>query len=302
MEFRTITGGEGNSFVVSQAGEGPDIVLLHGFPDTPHSWSEVQAALVGAGWRVSVPWLRGYHPDTIVAGRRYDPETLGRDGLGLLDAIGAPRAVLVGHDWGALETYVAATLAPERVRAMVTLAIPHPSLLRRTPASLWAARHFLALKLPWAARATRRNDFAYLDKLYRRWAPNWSGPERDESLREAKRALSSQETLNGAIDYYRALPLGGSRLLEGPPAVPGLIVGGTADLVDAELFTATAALLPEPQPSADRRRRRALAASRGRRRRRARDRELRGRALSAAAARSPSFPHRPRSSQRAGHA
>ena len=69
------------------AGEGPDVVLLHGFPDTPHSWSGIEAALVGAGWRVTVPWLRGYHPDTIVAGRRYDPETLGHDGLELLDAI-----------------------------------------------------------------------------------------------------------------------------------------------------------------------------------------------------------------------
>ena len=245
MEFRTITGGE-LPFVISQEGEGPDIVLLHGFPDTPHSFSELQGELVKAGWRVTVPWLRGYHPETIVPGRPYDPETLGRDALALLDAIGAPRAIVVGHDWGALETYVAATLAPERVSAMVTLAIPHPSLLARTPASLFAARHFLALKLPWAARACRRNDFAYLEKLYSRWAPNWSGPARDETLRQAKLALSSEATLNGAIDYYRALPLGGSRLLENPPAVPGLIVGGTDDLVAAELFTASAALLPEP--------------------------------------------------------
>jgi pimeloyl-ACP methyl ester carboxylesterase len=245
MEFRTITGGE-LPFVISQEGEGPDIVLLHGFPDTPHSFSQLQGELVGAGWRVSVPWLRGYHPETIVRGRPYDPETLGRDALALLDAIGVPRAVFVGHDWGALETYVAATLAPERVRGMVTLGIPHPSVLVRTPSSLWKARHFLALKLPWAARSCRRGDFAYLERLYRRWAPNWSGAEREESLRQAKLALSSDLTLNGAIDYYRALPLGGSGLLEGPPSVPGLIVGGTADLIDAELFTASAALLPQP--------------------------------------------------------
>jgi pimeloyl-ACP methyl ester carboxylesterase len=245
MEFRTITRGA-QPFVISQQGEGPEIVLLHGFPDTPHSFAELQSVLAGAGWRVTVPWLRGYHPETIVAGRPYDPETLGRDVLGLLDAIGAPRAVIVGHDWGALIAYVAATLAPERVRAMVTLAIPHPSLLRRTPASLWAARHFLALKLPWAARSCRRDDFAYLGRLYGRWAPNWSGAEREETLRLAKQALSSDVTLNGAIDYYRALPLGGSGLVDRPPEVPGLIVGGTADLLDAELFTATAALLPQP--------------------------------------------------------
>jgi pimeloyl-ACP methyl ester carboxylesterase len=140
----------------------------------------------------------------------------------------------------------AATLEPERVRAMVTLAIPHPSLLKRSPGSLWAARHFIALKLPWATRMVKRNDFAYLDELYSRWAPNWSGPDRDSSLRQVKLALSSDSTLEGAIAYYRALPLGGSPLLARPPAVPGLIIGGTDDIVPAELFTATAALLPEP--------------------------------------------------------
>lgn len=246
MEFQTIEGSDGQRYVISQAGEGPDVVLMHGFPDTPHSFAELQSALVAAGWRVTVPWLRGYHPDTLVAGRSYDPETLGRDGLGLLDAIGAPRAAIVGHDWGALITYVAATLAPERIRGMVTVAIPHPSLLQRTPSSLWRARHFIALKLPWAARTVERNDFAYLDTLYSRWSPNWSGPERETSLAQVKQAFSAKTTVEGAIDYYRALPLGGSRLLDRPPAVPGLIVGGTADLVDAELFAKTAALLPEP--------------------------------------------------------
>jgi pimeloyl-ACP methyl ester carboxylesterase len=245
VEFHTIFGG-GQPFVVSQEGEGPDVVLIHGFPDTPYSFEALQRELVRAGWRVTVPWLRGYHPETIVSGRPYDFETLGRDGLALLDAIGAPRAVVVGHDWGALIAYVMATLAPERTRGIVTLAIPHPSVLKRTPASLFAARHFFALKLPWAARSVRRRDLAYLETLYRRWAPNWAGPERDATLRLAKQALSTPATLDGAIDYYRALPLGGSRLLEVAPPVPNLCVGGTADLVDAELFAKSAELFPAP--------------------------------------------------------
>jgi pimeloyl-ACP methyl ester carboxylesterase len=246
VQFRTISGRE-QRFVVSRSGSGPDVVLLHGFPDTPHSYSELEAALASSGWRVTVPWLRGYHPETIVPDRPYDAVTLGRDVLALLDAIEAPTAVLIGHDWGALESYVAAALEPQRVRALVALAIPHPSLLERTPGSLWAARHFFALKLPWAARSARRNDFAYFDRLYSRWAPNWSGSTREESLDHAKAALSSPETLDGAIDYYRALSLGPRpAALDRPAPVPGLIVGGTADLVAAELFTATAALLPAP--------------------------------------------------------
>jgi pimeloyl-ACP methyl ester carboxylesterase len=245
MEFQTISAG-GQPFVVHTVGEGPDVVLLHGFPDTPHSWCQAAQALVDAGWRVSVPWLRGYRQETIVAGRGYDPETIGRDVLALLDALDLASVVLVGHDWGALEAYVAATLAPERVRALVAIAIPHPSLLERTPAALWAGRHFLALKLPWAARNCRRRDFAYLDELYRRWAPGWSGAEREESLRLVKEALGSDATLAGAIAYYRDLPLAGARVLARVPEVPGLVVGGTEDLVDAALFTRTAELLPGP--------------------------------------------------------
>jgi pimeloyl-ACP methyl ester carboxylesterase len=245
VEFRTISHG-GLPYVVSVAGEGPDIVLLHGFPDTPYSWGEFQDALVAAGWRVSVAWLRGYHPETLVPGRGYDPETLGRDGLGLLDALGLSRAVIFGHDWGALIAYTAATLAPGRVRAIVTSAIPHPSVLRRTPAALWAVRHFIGLKLPWAERATRRNDLAYIDELYTRWAPNWSGPERDESVRRAKQALSSPETLSAAIDYYRALPLGGAPIFQRIPQVPGLIIGADDSLGQRELFLRTAEILHPP--------------------------------------------------------
>lgn len=246
MEFQTISAG-GQRYVVSIAGEGPNIVLLHGFPDTPHSWTEIQAELVRTGWRVSVPWLRGYHPETIVPGRGYDPATIGQDGVGLLDAIGAPEAVLVGHDWGALIAYSAAALAPERVRALVAFAIPHPSVLERSPAAIWAVRHFFALKLPWATQLTRRNDFAYLERLYGRWSPNWSGAARDGSLVAVKQALSTPATLEGAIGYYRDLPLGGPPpVVAQVPAVPGLIVGGTEDLSDVDLFKRTAELMPSP--------------------------------------------------------
>jgi pimeloyl-ACP methyl ester carboxylesterase len=246
VEFHTIDG-PGQRFVVHQAGEGPDVVLWHGFPDTPWSWAEVAEALVASGRRVTVPWLRGYHPDTVVPGRRCDALSLGRDAVGLLDAIGAPRAVIVGHDWGALLAYVAAALAPERVHALVTLGIPHPSVLRRTPAAVWAVRHFFALKLPWAARTCRRNDFAYLDRLYRRWSPNWDGASRDETLARALEALSSPAALDGAIAYYRDLSFAGlPRSVNRLPPLPGLIVGSDHSLGEQELFARTAALLPPP--------------------------------------------------------
>ena len=177
--------------------------------------------------------------------------------------------------------YVMATIAPERTRGIVTIAIPHPSQLERTPASLFAARHFLALKLPWASAGRQAQRLRLPGELYSRWAPNWSGPERDACVTHVKQALSLPQTLEGAIDYYRALPLGGSRLLDVPPDVPNLAVGGTADIVDADAFRATRRAVPGSEQGGDRRPRRALAAPRGRRARAARDRLLRRRALSA---------------------
>jgi pimeloyl-ACP methyl ester carboxylesterase len=108
-------------------------------------------------------------------------------------------------------------------------------------------RHFLSLKLPWAEQLCRRNDFAYLDRLYRRWSPNWTGAEREESLSRAKRALSSPATLSGALAYYRDLPLGKPPSVTARvPQVPGLVVGGAEDLAEAKLFSRTAALLAQP--------------------------------------------------------
>lgn len=245
MDFRTISGGA-LPLVVSSAGEGPDVVLFHGFPDTPYSWADTESVLLDAGWRVTIPWLRGYHPQTIVAGRAYDPQTLGRDALALLDALDMPRAVIVGHDWGALIAYVAAALAPERVAAIVTLGIPHPSLLSRRPSLLWAARHFAALRLPGAAARCRRGDFAYLELLYRRWAPGWSGPQRDQSIERVKQALTPASTLDGAIAYYRALPVRPPRVLQRVPELPGLIVGGQDDAAQRSAFDRTAELMGGP--------------------------------------------------------
>jgi pimeloyl-ACP methyl ester carboxylesterase len=139
--------------------------------------------------------------------------------------------------------YSAATLHPDRVRAIVPIAIPHPSLLPRDPRTLWAARHFLSLRMPWAERTVRRADFAYVETLYGRWAPNWAGPARDRSVADAKDAFSDERSLSGALDYYRALSPRTPPELARPPSARGLIVGGTTDILDPDLYEQTAGLL-----------------------------------------------------------
>ena len=242
-KWSKIAADDGQGFVFAEAGEGPLIILLHGFPDTPQGWERIAAGLADAGYRTVRPWLRGYHPDTIVEGRPYDPVTIGSDPITFLDALGERDAILVGHDWGASMVYSAATLHPARVRAIVPIAIPHPTLLPRNPSTLWAARHFLALKMPWAESAVRRADFAYLDTLYRRWSPNWGGAARDRSLADAKSAFADQRSLSGALDYYRALSPRPAPELARPPLARGLVVGGTTDILDPDLYQRTVGLL-----------------------------------------------------------
>jgi pimeloyl-ACP methyl ester carboxylesterase len=240
-QWRTASAPSGQQFVFAESGDGPLIVFLHGFPDTPHSWDRIAAAVAGAGYRTVRPWLRGYHPDTLVPGRGYDALTIAADPVALLDALGVERAVLVGHDWGAAITHSAARIAGERFRAVVPIAIPHPSLLPRDPGTLWAARHFAGFKMPWAEAMTRRNDFAYLDTLYRRWSPKWTGPDRDESLRNVKECFRQPSSLTAALDYYRALsPKPPAELTRPAAGVRALSVGGSEDIVGPELFVKTA--------------------------------------------------------------
>lgn len=227
----------GQAFVYAESGRGPLVVLLHGFPDTPAGWGGTAASLNAAGYRTVVPYLRGYHPETISEDRGYRREELAQDPIWLLDALEEQSAVIIGHDWGAALAYGAATFAPERVRAVCAVAIPHPNTLRPTPSLLWGGRHFLTLRLPTGAWLARKNDFAYIDTLMRRWAPHWSGDGRDATLSEVKRAFADPVVLDGALAYYRAQRPGGAPRL----TQPALIVGGTTDIVPAELFHRTPA-------------------------------------------------------------
>ena len=242
MDFRTAHSA-GQRFVFADNGEGAPVVLFHGFPDTPSGWAPTAEILSAAGYRAIVPFLRGYHPETIVLGRGYGSAEIGNDAIRLLDALGLDRAVLVGHDWGSAVVFAAAALAPERLRALVSVAIPHPRKIDRSPALLWRARHFVTLRLPTGPWLARRNDFAYLDTLMRRWAPHWSGPEREATLAEVKRCFADPAVLYAALGYYRDARPGGE---PGTLSMPALIVGGTTDIIEPSAFTRSAELLAGP--------------------------------------------------------
>ena len=119
---------------VAEKGEGPLIVLCHGWPELWHSWRHQIDPLVDAGYRVVVPDQRGYGgTDCPEAVEAYDILQLTGDLVGLLDALGADDAVFVGHDWGAPVVWNLSLLAPERVRAVAALSVPFTPRARRDP-------------------------------------------------------------------------------------------------------------------------------------------------------------------------
>ena len=150
----------GLSFAYLSEGSGPLVLLLHGFPDTAYTWDRAMPALAAAGYRAVAPFMRGYHPTEIPADGCYDIDTLARDAVALIDALGEERAVIVGHDWGATAAYGAAATAPERVQLVIALGIPHPRSILPTPKLAWAMRHALRLRGKGAAAHVRANNGA----------------------------------------------------------------------------------------------------------------------------------------------
>ncbi len=223
IEWREATAG-GQTFRYVDTGDGPLVLLLHGFPDLPTGWDSIRGHLNAAGYRTVAPYLRGYHPATFST-RAFSTRDQADDVALLLDALGEPSAVVIGHDWGADATYSSATVHPERVTKMVALGIPHPSTLAPSLAAAWTGRHFLYFKLPWAATTARLFGLRMVDRLYRRWAPGWHGPLRDVSVGAAVEALSDPQVLRGALAYYRALRPG-TPLYRAKIGVPALVVGG----------------------------------------------------------------------------
>ena len=187
-------------FACLTEGEGPLVLLLHGFPDTAHTWDAVRPAIAARGYRAVSPFMRGYDP-TEIPEKDADQETLAHDAIGLIEALGAREAIVVAHDWGATAGYGAAALAPERVTKLVTIAIPHPGSVSPTPGRVWALRHFMAYKLPGAADRFANDDFAALPAIYRRWSPAWSPPP--EEFADVRACFANRASLDAALPRPR---------------------------------------------------------------------------------------------------
>jgi len=137
----------------------------------------------------------------------------------------------VGHDWGATAAYAAAGIAPERVSKLVTVAIPHPAAIALDPAFFDNATHFQYLAQPDAVDLMSADDFAHVEVLYERWSPTWALPDGETDA--VKNAFRAPGCLDGALGYYRSLPVEPPPFFVQPIAVPTLSFAGIDDGVTA---------------------------------------------------------------------
>ena len=156
-----------------EAGEGPLVLLLHGFPQFWYEWRHQIPALVEAGFRVVAPDMRGYNLSDKPPGvGAYRVQVLARDVERLILACGEQTAAVVGHDWGAIVAWFAAMRYPERVGRLAILNVPHPARFLDgllSPQQLLRSSYVFFFQIPWLPEEViRAGNFTLLRSVLRR--------------------------------------------------------------------------------------------------------------------------------------
>jgi len=192
----------------AEVGEGPAVVLLHGFPDFWRGWRRQMPELAARGFRAVAADLRGYHlsgrPRGVAA---YAMRHLVADVVGLIERLGERRVHLAGHDWGGVIAWYVAMHHPERVNRLVIANAPHPAAFRRELRRggqllrSWYAGFF---QLPWLPEwALRRDHCAAVARIFRR-SPERPGAFSDEDVAAYRASAAAPGALAAMLAYYRA--------------------------------------------------------------------------------------------------
>ncbi|GAA6151958.1 alpha/beta fold hydrolase [Pseudoteredinibacter isoporae] len=187
-------------------GEGPTVILLHGFPDNADTWLAQIDHLANAGYRCIAPTLRGYETRSLA------------DSYFVMDSVEDIRAIqeqlnldqfhLIGHDWGAIIAYAFASRYPDALKSLNCLAIPHLSIfnmgLKEVPQQRKNSAYIAFFQIPYLSEWwCRSNQFAFIEGLWRRWSPAWTFT--DDDIRSVKQQLSQEGVMKATLGFYRHL-------------------------------------------------------------------------------------------------
>jgi pimeloyl-ACP methyl ester carboxylesterase len=233
----------GNRFHVVEAGTGPLVLLLHGFPECWYAWHHQLTALADAGFRAVACDLRGYGASDKPP-RGYDGYTMAGDVAGLIRALGERSAHLVGAGYGGMIAWTVASFHPQMVRRLVVVGAAHPLRLRAGLAAdprgqLSAALPVLKFQVPRYEHVLTRDDAALVGEFMARWgSPEWvNGPSYAEYERVCRDAMQIPQAAFCALETYRwgvrsVVRLHGYRfvkLLQKPLVTPTLQLHGGLD-------------------------------------------------------------------------
>ena len=214
-----------------EAGDGPLVLLLHGFPEFWYGWRQQIAPLARAGFRVVAADLRGYNlsskPDAFAD---YTADKLAEDVRGLIRELGAESAMVVGHDWGGTVAWALAMNHPEVVDRLVILNAAHPRKLNEGLRNLrqllrtWYFFYFQTPRLP--ERRARRRHWRFFKRFLRDARP----PHTEQEIDRYVEAWSQPGAAKAMIDYYRAaVRLQPKQDELRPVTAPTLVIWGQGD-------------------------------------------------------------------------
>lgn len=189
--------------------DGQPVILLHGFPEFWYGWRAQIPALVEAGYRVIAPDQRGYNLSDKPKGvKAYRVDTLVKDVLGLINALGCDKVHLIGHDWGALVAWAFALWYPDRLHRLVILNVPHPAVtarfLRRDLEQMRRSWYIFFFQLPWLPEYFLRKD-DWRNGVRALLGGSRKGSFTKADIAEYKQAWSQPGALTAMLNWYRAV-------------------------------------------------------------------------------------------------
>jgi pimeloyl-ACP methyl ester carboxylesterase len=230
----------GARFHVAELGDGPMVLLMHGFPQFWYAWRHQMAAIADAGWRAVAMDLRGYGASDKPP-RGYDTYTSTADAATVIRSLGEDDAIVVGHGLGGFVAWSMPSLQPGVTRAIGSLAMPHPRVIRRASfldsRQRHASRYLLALQRPFEPERAMTRSHDYVGEVLRSWSSPYGEFPTPEDVERYGDAMALPFVAHSAAEHYRWFgrsqvrqdgPLF-NRRVRGPIEQPVLHLQGTED-------------------------------------------------------------------------